>query len=58
MEEIVLTAHLNDIRVALADLHERTGASQVSLLGASFGGGLVTHYTARGAGPTGSTGST
>src|SRR5262249_8804309 len=44
----VLIEHLNDIRVALADLRERTGAAQISLLGASFGGGLVTYYAAKG----------
>jgi uncharacterized protein len=44
----VLTEHLNDIRVALADLRERTGAGEVSLLGASFGGGLVAYYAAKG----------
>jgi uncharacterized protein len=44
----VLTEHLNDIRVALAELRERTGATEVSLLGASFGGGLVAYYAAKG----------
>jgi len=48
MEETVLTAHLNDIRVALADARQRSGATRVSLLGASFGGGLVAYYAARG----------
>lgn len=50
MEETVLTAHLNDIRVALADVRERSGAARVSLLGASFGGGLAAYYAARGPG--------
>jgi len=47
MEETLLTAHLNDIRVALADLREWTGVTQVSLLGASFGGGLAAYYAAK-----------
>jgi hypothetical protein len=34
-EETTLTAHLNDIRVALAHLRRRTGATHVSLLGAT-----------------------
>jgi alpha-beta hydrolase superfamily lysophospholipase len=46
-EETTLTAHLNDIRVALAHLRHRTGATHVSLLGASFGGGLVAYYAAK-----------
>jgi len=46
-EESVLTAHLNDIRVALAHLRQATGATRVSLLGASFGGGLTAYYAAR-----------
>lgn len=46
-QESVLTAHLNDIRVALDHLRARTGATRVSLLGASFGGGLAAYYAAR-----------
>jgi len=48
MKETVLTAHLNDTRVALASARERSGAARVSLLGASFGGGLAAYYAARG----------
>lgn len=43
-----LTAHLNDIRVALAHLRDSTGASRMSLLGTSFGGGLAAYYAADG----------
>jgi alpha-beta hydrolase superfamily lysophospholipase len=47
-EENVLTAYLNDIQVALVFLRERTpGLSGISLLGASFGGGLVAYYAAK-----------
>jgi uncharacterized protein len=42
-----LTAHLNDMRVALAELRERTGAHQVNLLAAGFTGGLAAYYAAR-----------
>lgn len=48
-EDSPLTAHLNDIRVALDHLHA-AGFSRVSLLGASFSGGLVAYYAARGPG--------
>lgn len=47
-EEMTLCAHLNDIRVALAHARQATGAQDVSLLGTSFGGGLVTYFAARG----------
>jgi pimeloyl-ACP methyl ester carboxylesterase len=43
-----LTAHLNDIWSALTHLRESTGASRLSLLGASFSGGLAAYYAARG----------
>src|SRR3989475_6850650 len=46
-EEMTLSAHLNDIRVALAHVRQVMGATVVSLLGASFGGGLVTYYAAK-----------
>jgi uncharacterized protein len=46
-QEATLAAHLNDIAVALAEVRHRTGASQVSLLGASFGGGLCAYYAAK-----------
>jgi uncharacterized protein len=46
-QETTLTAHLNDIRVALAHLSEASHASAISLLGASFGGGLCAYYAAK-----------
>jgi len=46
-EELTLSAILNDIRVALAHVREATGASAVSLLGASFGGGICGYYAAK-----------
>lgn len=46
-EEVTLSAHLNDIRVALAHAREATGARTVSLLGTSFGGGLCAYYAAK-----------
>src|SRR5215472_16748110 len=46
-EETVLTAHLNDIRVAIAKVRQATSAMRVSLIGASFGGGLVAYYAAK-----------
>lgn len=46
-EQNVLTAYLNDIQVALAHLRDKAGAARVSLLGASFGGGLVAYYAAK-----------
>ncbi len=38
---------LNDIRVAVASLREASGARQISLLGASFGGGICAYYCAK-----------
>jgi uncharacterized protein len=46
-EEMTLSAHLNDIRVALAQVREATGAPNLSLIGASFGGGLCAYYAAK-----------
>ena len=46
-EEAMLSAHLNDIRVALEYVCEATGAGVPSLLGASFGGGLCAYYAAK-----------
>lgn len=46
-EEVTLAAHLNDIRVALAQLRKVTDASDISLLGTSFGGGLAAYYAAK-----------
>lgn len=46
-EELTLAAILNDIRVALAYAHEAIGPQRVSLLGASFGGGICGYYAAK-----------
>lgn len=46
-EESSLAAHLNDIRVVLEHVRQVTGARAVSLLGASFGGGLTAYYAAK-----------
>ncbi len=46
-EEMTLSAHLNDIRVALTHTREAAGASSLSLLGTSFGGGLCAYYVAK-----------
>jgi uncharacterized protein len=46
-EELTLAAILNDIRVALAHIREATDAKRVSLLGASFAGGLCAYYAAK-----------
>jgi pimeloyl-ACP methyl ester carboxylesterase len=46
-EELTLAAILNDIRVALAYVREATSASRISLLGASFAGGVCAYYAAR-----------
>ncbi|MFB8004904.1 alpha/beta hydrolase [Nocardia sp. NPDC056000] len=45
-EELTLSTTLNDIRVTLAELREDTGAREISLLGASFGGGVCSYYAA------------
>jgi uncharacterized protein len=46
-EELTLAAILNDIRVALAYVREAAGARAVSLLGASFSGGICAYYAAK-----------
>lgn len=46
-EDSPLTAHLNDIRVALDEVRELTAAWEVSLLAASFGGGMAAYYAAK-----------
>jgi alpha-beta hydrolase superfamily lysophospholipase len=46
-EELTLAAILNDIRVALAHVRETTGARRLSLLGASFAGGVCAYYAAK-----------
>ncbi|MEU4234724.1 alpha/beta fold hydrolase [Nonomuraea sp. NPDC026600] len=45
-EELTLATILNDIRVALRHVHDATGANRISLLGASFGGGICGYYAA------------
>jgi uncharacterized protein len=45
--DLTLTTILNDIRVALAYAREATGARRMSLLGASFAGGVCAYYAAR-----------
>jgi alpha-beta hydrolase superfamily lysophospholipase len=47
LEELTLAAVLNDIRVAVARVRELTGVGRVSLLGASFGGGICAYYAAK-----------
>lgn len=47
VEDLTLAAVLNDIRVALAQARGLTGAASVSLLGASFGGGICAYYAAK-----------
>jgi uncharacterized protein len=46
-EELTLSAILNDIRVALTHFRETIGVSDVSVLGASFSGGLCAYYAAK-----------
>uniref|UniRef100_A0AAU2ACE6 Lysophospholipase n=1 Tax=Streptomyces sp. NBC_00093 TaxID=2975649 RepID=A0AAU2ACE6_9ACTN len=46
-EDLTLAIILNDIRVALAYLREATGVQEISLLGASFGGGICAYYAAK-----------
>lgn len=45
-EELTLATILNDIRVAISYTHESTGAREITLLGASFGGGICAYYAA------------
>lgn len=46
-EDLTLAAILNDIRVALAFVRGEIGVEHVSLLGASFGGGICGYYAAK-----------
>lgn len=46
-EELTLATILNDIRVAVAHAQEVNGVGRVSLLGASFGGGICGYYAAK-----------
>jgi uncharacterized protein len=45
--EMTLCAHLNDIRAAIDHICEATKITAISLLGASFGGGLCAYYAAK-----------
>ncbi|MBK3640465.1 alpha/beta hydrolase [Streptomyces sp. MBT33] len=46
-EELTLSAILNDIRVMLVHVRKTTGADDITLLGASFGGGICAYYAAK-----------
>jgi uncharacterized protein len=46
-EDLTLATILNDIRVALASVQEAIGASRLTLLGASFSGGVCAYYAAK-----------
>lgn len=46
-QDLTLSAMLNDIRVAIAHVRAKTGVQSVSLLGASFGGGICGYYAAK-----------
>ncbi|MFF7655509.1 alpha/beta hydrolase [Streptomyces sp. NPDC007983] len=46
-EELTLASILNDIRAATAFIRETTSAQEVTLLGASFGGGVCAYYAAK-----------
>ena len=46
-EELTLSAILNDIRTAIAHVRASTDTDAVSLLGASFGGGICGYYAAK-----------
>lgn len=46
-EELTLSSILNDIRVAIADVRDAASVDHVSLLGASFGGGICGYYAAK-----------
>lgn len=46
-EELTLASILNDIHAVLAYARQATGAEEVTLLGASFGGGICAYYAAK-----------
>ncbi|MGW2332233.1 alpha/beta hydrolase [Streptomyces sp. NPDC001700] len=46
-EELTLASLLNDIRAAIAFVRETAGVQDVTLLGASFGGGVCAYYAAK-----------
>lgn len=50
-EDAPLSTHLNDMRVALAEVRSQAGVTQTSLLAASFSGGMAAYYAARGSEP-------
>lgn len=50
-EDAPLSVHLNDMRVALAELRRRAGVVHASLLAASFSGGMAAYYAARSSDP-------
>jgi pimeloyl-ACP methyl ester carboxylesterase len=46
-QELTLSSILNDIAVAVAHVREATGATRISLVGQSFGGGICGYYAAK-----------
>lgn len=46
-QELTLSAVLNDIRTAIVHVEAETSTDAVSLLGASFGGGICGYYAAK-----------
>lgn len=46
-QEVTLSAHLNDTRVAIDYIRAEAGLTTVSLVGTSFGGGLCAYYAAK-----------
>jgi pimeloyl-ACP methyl ester carboxylesterase len=46
-EELTLSTILNDIAAAIATVRQAVGVSSVSLLGASFAGGITGYYAAK-----------
>lgn len=46
-QDLTLSAILNDIRVAISQVRKSAAATEISLLGASFGGGICGYYAAK-----------
>ena len=46
-EDLTLAGVVNDIRAAADEVHRRTGAGRIAVLGTSFGGGLAALFAAR-----------
>lgn len=46
-EELTLATVLNDIRAAITYIREAASAWEITLLGASFGGGICAYYAAK-----------